>query len=256
MANKTATAESRERRKKTSLIKKARWAGYAAAGAATAVVAQETAEAGDIYDYVNPADIVIQAPGGGSSTAYGTLDLNGDGVNDFFFSHRVNSAGTLGIAAINTLSNAYANSTYGYNEIAGATMSAGIGSFQYASNLPPGAMISAGLPGLLTYYGYLAFNSGYANSQFLAPGPGIIGVRFNSAAGTHNGWIRVNMTGANVNGITVTDWAYGMPGETILAGQIPVPEPGSLGLLAAGAAGLLVWRRKRTQDVVATEASS
>jgi hypothetical protein len=41
----------------------------------------------------------------------------------------------------------------------------------------------------------------------------------------------------------VLGYAFGGPGDEIVAGQ--VPEPGSLGLLATGAAGLLLWRRLR-----------
>ena len=41
-------------------------------------------------------------------------------------------------------------------------------------------------------------------------------------------------------------YGWGDPGETIFAGQRPnIPEPGSLGLLAFGAIGLMAWRKNR-----------
>jgi hypothetical protein len=57
----------------------------------------------------------------------------------------------------------------------------------------------------------------------------------------------------------LVDYAYADPGEPIRAGQMSsnemvpeenddmVPEEGSLGALALGAAGLLAWRKRRSQ---------
>ena len=45
---------------------------------------------------------------------------------------------------------------------------------------------------------------------------------------------------------TVKDWAYEDSGGPIHAGAIP--EPGTLGMLALGAAGLAVWRRRRASQ--------
>jgi hypothetical protein len=88
----------------------------------------------------------------------------------------------------------------------------------------------------------MAFNTGYGNDQFLAPGVGYIGVKFNT---NQYGWIRVNMNGAPLNSFTVVDYAYGDPGEAVNAGV--VPEPSSLAALALGAVGLASWRKSRKQ---------
>ena len=50
--------------------------------------------------------------------------------------------------------------------------------------------------------------------------------------------------GSPLNGLTIIDYAYADVGESISVGQT-VPEPGSLALLALGAAGVSAWRRKR-----------
>jgi hypothetical protein len=54
------------------------------------------------------------------------------------------------------------------------------------------------------------------------------------------------------NSVEVVDWAYNTDGP-ILAGQTsgpaPVPEPGAtpIMLLAAGASGVLAWKRRHQQ---------
>jgi len=67
------------------------------------------------------------------------------------------------------------------------------------------------------------------------------------------GWIRMNInspvpaSGGNL--LTLVDWAYENTGAGITAGATGAggvtPEPGTLGTLAAGAVGLLSWRRRR-----------
>ena len=61
------------------------------------------------------------------------------------------------------------------------------------------------------------------------------------------GWIRI--TGGATAGFpaTIVDWAYDDSGAGILTGAGIVPEPSSLalGCLAAGAAGLMAWRRRK-----------
>jgi hypothetical protein len=72
----------------------------------------------------------------------------------------------------------------------------------------------------------------------------------------HNGdlgWIRLEWTGTGgfPRSLKVIDWAYNnVPNASISAGEgtpSPTPEPGALALsvLAAGAAGVIAWRRAR-----------
>ena len=78
-----------------------------------------------------------------------------------------------------------------------------------------------------------------------------IGLQVESEGDFFFGWIRVStdFTGIGLSSpnpsITIHDWAWqDTPNVSIGAG---IPEPGNLGLLAAGAAGLMAWRRRRRE---------
>ena len=64
-----------------------------------------------------------------------------------------------------------------------------------------------------------------------------IGFRFHGGSGMEFGWARITMDGTIGNSFILVDYAWGDSGLQIATGQIP--EPGSLALLAIGAAGLL-----------------
>ena len=74
---------------------------------------------------------------------------------------------------------------------------------------------------------------------------GHIGVKFTIGAGTHYGWMHASVDEGGI--LTIFSWAYeDVPGESIAAGAT-IPEPGSLSLLALGAAGLMTRRRRKRQ---------
>ncbi|MES2392421.1 MAG: PEP-CTERM sorting domain-containing protein [Acidobacteriota bacterium] len=137
------------------------------------------------------------------------------------------------------------------------------GAFMGASgtiyDLAAGDAISSSLSGTQT--GKLVqnakLNSGgdFSNSG----GSGYLGFYYTDTDGIHTGWMNVSTSASN-NGssgggnasFTVNDYALdSMAGEGILAGQTdnsPVsvtPEPSTLSLLALGASGLAVVRRRR-----------
>ncbi len=237
------------RRQKKNILDKARWAGYAAAGAA-AFGAGEVADAAIVHSGVLNIDL---------AGAAGNIDLDGDGVNDIFLSNPVNSATTIGggsypvagagfVAQGNNIVGTGTTATTVANSNAGIAGFTGAFGYPYAYNIPVGAAIDGALSFLPA--GTLAFVS-YANnggsSQFAVQGQqGIIGVEFDIGGNTHYGWIRVeNRTGVPTHLFTLVDFAYeDQPNTAINAGAIP--EPGSLGLLALGATGLLGWRRRRS----------
>lgn len=74
-----------------------------------------------------------------------------------------------------------------------------------------------------------------------------MGVRFLDAGSNPvYGWIRVN--GGPTQGFpaTIVDWAYESSGAGIQTGAVPEPSSLALGCLAAGAAGVSAWRRRKT----------
>lgn len=72
---------------------------------------------------------------------------------------------------------------------------------------------------------------------------GYLGVRFTTSGQQYLGWAELTLDGANPSA-TLNSYAYNdTPLGSIYAGQ--VPEPGSMSLFAAGAAGLAILRRRR-----------
>jgi hypothetical protein len=89
-----------------------------------------------------------------------------------------------------------------------------------------------------------------------------LGLKFFVKGKVHYGWARLNVSAGFCGlGGTLTGYAYEtIPGKAIIAGQTkgpdddaqpigathpsPAPKPATLGILALGAPGLSIWRRK------------
>ena len=129
----------------------------------------------------------------------------------------------------------------------------GPASFGQASRLHRGYLVSTG-----TFIGgshvdlFLGFHHDLKN-PWGRPGFGYVGFRFDVGNGVQYGWARLRTLGAPENGFIVEGYAWADPGERIRVGQTQsrneqadaVPESGSLGVLALGAAGLDAWREGR-----------
>jgi hypothetical protein len=231
----TAVAKN-TRRCKRSLLDRTRWAAYAAAGAATAIGTTEVAEAG-IYWEKN-VNRKVDGFGKSNNTDQYFIDADRNGRNDVMFSH-MHFATTF---TAPVFGGAFAQGTQ-YGMIAGfkdITSDGSTGTFAY--NISKSSQVA---DRSFEFGGIMAMTSGSFGqraSQFLDR-DGYVGFTFESDDGWHFGWVRITMDDSPYNSFTVNEWAYNtVAGGGILAG---VPEPGSLGLLATGAVGILLWRRAR-----------
>jgi hypothetical protein len=207
-----------------------RWSAYAAAGAATALAGAGTAEADIHYSGAINAFFASQ------SSVVQSFALQNNAILRFVNIATGSSSG--GVALFRVQGAAVSNQFRGL----------AAGNFRYPERLNSNVPVSGGAFTNFNanFFATLAYGGGYTNSQFLNPGVGFIGFRFNTGAGIQYGWARVNMGGAPDNSFTLVDYAWGDPGDMIRAGQTVIPEPGSLGLLAVGAVGLLFWRKRRS----------
>ena len=121
---------------------------------------------------------------------------------------------------------------FGVNYAKGATI--GVGSWDGAQRFLALSRTQSGLPS--TYGPFLGTDS-------------YLGVKFLQAGFWYTGWVGLEVP-ADASYARVTGWAYESAGGAIIAGAgepDPVPEPTGLALLATGAAGLMVFRKKRTE---------
>jgi hypothetical protein len=219
--------KSNRLRSKPASIAKTRWTAYAMAGAATALVGSNSAEAAIHYSGL----INEPFPPNREKHKAFPLDQAGDSLR---LVHT-----TFCPAA-----------SFSINGIVSAAFIGYPGFEYFVSKLSFGQYISSGefvtgSRGIMaidrTCYTYGApWNDG---------GTGYVGFRFNNGAGIQYGWARV-IAQFEANAFRVMDYAYADPGEPITAGQrsssdAQAPDQGSLGWLALGAAGLLAWRKSR-----------
>ncbi|MEM1446766.1 MAG: PEP-CTERM sorting domain-containing protein [Planctomycetota bacterium] len=120
----------------------------------------------------------------------------------------------------------------------------GVGDFSYATAQAPGASIDG--TGMFSYFANLSYGGLGPVVPDLDAGPILLGFELAIAAQKHFGWLRlqVDLADNGASTLTVIDGAYETEaGVAIDAGA--VPEPASLGLLAAGAVGLAGYRGRR-----------
>ena len=177
-----------------------------------------------------------------------SMDLNGDGVNDFrfvgetpfsggFYVEPQNQNGALGYPA-DRFSSAYLARRLAAGNDISATTSPGL--LYVGFNPQPLSSITG--PYLLYNFSRGGDGGGEFVTTPLGQREGYVGVQFFAADGLHYGWIRVR--GGEYNDGRILDYAYNtVPGQPIAAGA--VPEPSTWALFALGAAGFGMFRRRR-----------
>ena len=235
-------------RRKPAAVAKGRWAAYATAGAASAFTCVNSAEAtihysGIIHKFFgsNPCD---------NDSVRFQLDQPGDSFrlrHTWVFNCSLGYGGYAHFGIRGRAGNAVAGF---YNSCPSAHVVS-------MSKLNRGQFISR-RPFIARNSGLLGAHRGPCGTlsvgQFDPGDVGFIGFKFNNGSGDQYGWVRIKMATDTIDyPFWLVDYAYADPGEPIRAGQTSsnemVPEKGSLGALALGAAGLLAWRKSRSRKL-------
>jgi hypothetical protein len=229
----------RKEKRKIIPIASSRWAAYTAAAAASSLVAVGSAEAaihysGPINQKVTGGKrIVIPLDPAGGSLVLRHFDL-------FYGSSSFPDGGSGSLFVYAAVSGAAVGMTSACD-----TETASVSRLNQRDSISGRHFVPAG--------GVLATNHGSGcngkRGQFLVPGTGFVGFKFNNGAGVQYGWARVTVQGSPDNKFKLVDFAYGDPGDTILAGQRSSHSASleSLGALALGGTALLAWRRRRAR---------
>jgi MYXO-CTERM domain-containing protein len=223
--------------RKINSITQGRWAAYATAAAASGFATTHTAEATIHY-----SGLVNQNITGDQEVTFPLNPAGGSFVarhHDFYFGRAGGFASFKPYGVQSASVNGVYLASFGFALPIRLNRSDAI-------SAAPFAPVGAG--------GILAWDYRYSGSSdshfgyFERRGVGLIGFKFNNGAGDQYGWVRVKMLDGRRNMFSVVDYAYGDPGDVVLAGQKSddsAPGLESLGGLALGAVGLLCWRRRR-----------
>jgi len=185
------------------------------------------------------------------------LDLNHDGINDFYFVSSYNHASSCSSNYL--IVSPYRKNLLLTKNFFPLALRAGVrvgGAQHFSFN---GLMARASFN---CTNGHSRFEGDWANS-----GKGVknryLGLKFLINGKVHYGWARLNVTiNSILREVTLTGYAYEtVPGKAIIAGATTgpddaeptasltlTPEPATLGTLALGAPGLSIWRREAPVD--------
>lgn len=192
------------------------------------------------------------------------LDLNHDGVNDFYLTNVLGGRSTTQFWVLKVVPG------HG-NQIFGGSNGGG---YFVASDLSAGKAIGPNKQhfGAATimyrmglYYSHTIGSWGNVHDRFL-------GLRFLIKGKVHYGWARLNVSSVHGKSLTATLTGYAyetIPGKAIIAGRtkgpdeiensadqlnptaltVPALPSATLGMLATGAPGLSIWRRESQRSL-------
>ena len=232
--------------RKPAVITSSRWLAYATAGAASTFTCANSAEATIHYS----GRIGAFFGSCHDKSARFQLDQPGDSIrlrHSLEFGCTASYGGFAHFGIIGQAGNAFAG-------------------FYCPSNPQVKSVSKVNRGELISRRPFLARNSGLVaafascEGQFDSGDLGFIGFKFNNGSGDQYGWVRIQMATRFPidHDFWLVDYSYADPGEPIRAGQkssnemVPeesnaiVPQEGSLGALALGAAGLMAWRKRRS----------
>jgi MYXO-CTERM domain-containing protein len=230
--------KTRSRKNRALTIPTSRWLAYAGAGAATALAGASSVEAEIHYS----GRVNVEFPPDEYKSVTFALDQPGDSI---FFVRGQESADFFGVRCPKS----------------GAFIGSDGSGFEYYfvfrirnqnRYISAGPFSAAGLGNFGAFGTMIKGDRGSLDWRWNRRATGFVGFRFNNGAGNQYGWARVRMDGPDSNfSFTVLDYAWADLGESIKPGQTSssansdVTEESSLGLLAAGAAGVALWRQRR-----------
>lgn len=197
---------------------RARTAKRRAAYSLAAVAAAGSTEAAVIYSGTQNIPI--------SQFSALNLDIDGDTQGDILLKNYVFGGGNYQGATVNFFP--------------GKMVTFNPGTLNYVTALNAGFTVDTAALGNFT--GSMAYGAANPNAQFNSASGKFIGLQFPTGPNNYNAWVRVDVNNT-AGSFNVVDWAYeNVPGVSIVTGV--VPEPASLGLLAAGATGIALLRRR------------
>jgi hypothetical protein len=221
------------------------WKTYAAAAGAT--LAMATNASADIV-YSGPLDVTASIPSSGDNDSFKPFNVAGFRVNlsiynftDIFYSYTYgrrtggfrDAVAAIGGNLLFAVNAHMSHALYRYNAgqpISGVHIKEPLGYLNRAAGGTVGVVTHTGGafgPGTVT--GFVGFETYHRDL----------------------GWMRMKVS-VGSNGFPdeeeVIDYAYNtVPGAPIDAGEVPEPSGVALGFLTIGAAGLLAWRRRRSE---------
>jgi hypothetical protein len=220
---------------KSVVVKNSRWAAYAAAGAASTVALAPSAEAEVHYSGI--VNYRFAAHGG-----RGTFPLD-PGVDLAMTIGVPGSSDAFGHVIVNGADGAFVGRLGIYTSPFASSLPARVNLSR--QQFPVSCRWSSSNSTRVCYYS----GDNIGDGSFESRGKTFIGFRFTNESGVHYGWARVRLSGAPKYRFELVDYAWADAGERLLTGQkeglaqsTTATKLGSLGLLAAGAAGLKVWR--------------